>query len=398
MINLEGRRIAFLSHEVEGATGFPAAFAIYLKKAQADLAYVKFPFAMSDTKSIWVEKYRGETRIYKSQSWIRFFKPELVSYAKDMLWLFTVGWRHVAGAEFVLASNNLLGLGALVLRKLGLVSKFAYLIVDYSPIRFSNPWVERLYIYLDRLVATSADSVWTMSMPMLEAREHAGRLKMAEVRWRLAPMGNNADVIFANGDVPHDPRLLMYVGNTKATNVRPDFLLDVAFQLKKAGETFSLVYVGPGSTDHLVEKARTLGIEEYVRFRGTIPEAIDLERYLAGGGIGLAPYDPHLKNNFSRYADPAKIKTYLGCGLPVLSTDVPSIAQELESRGAGFVTEFTPEAFATNIQKLWNDPKLYDQMRRSAIEMGLEYSWSRIFDRLVRDEGLQQEITIPDRR
>lgn len=387
-MGLDKVKFAFVAHEAEGSTGFPAAFASYLQDKGAKLTYIKFPFAISYTKSIWIEKWIGQNLLYRRRSVIRFFKPQLVSFVKDFMWLMTIGWPYLIGAEFVLVTNNLLGLAALMLRKLGLIKRFSYLVVDYSPRRFSQGWVESIYIYLDRLIATKADSVWTMNLEMLAGRERDGRFRLDEVKYRIAPMGNYAHLTFANGEPPFDSRRLIFIGNPTAKNVRADLLLEAAAELLKRNVQFKLIFVGPGSPAQLIDQARAFGLEEYVEFKGSIADAIELERFMAGCGIGLAPYDPNVTGNFSNFADSAKIKTYLGCSLPVVTTAVPPIAKDLEAKGAGLVADFSATDFATKIQQLWSDDKKYRQARDAALKMGIEFSWPRIFDRLVREEGL----------
>lgn len=348
---------------------------------------MRFPFFYSQTKSIWVEKFRGEQLLSRRRGWIRFFQPQLLSFAKDLAWLLGWGWVHVRGADFVLVTNNLLGAAALILRKLGIIKHFTYLIVDYSPVRFDNPWVEKLYVFLDREVARRADSVWTMALPMLEGRERDGRFKLTDLNYRIAPMGNYADQLLAGGEPAYVPTDLVYLGNPRAQNVRADLLLDVAKILVARGNQFRLIYVGPGDTSALKARVAELGLTNLVVFHGSIAEPLELERFLAKCGIGLAPYDPNLPGNFSKFADPAKIKTYLGCGLPVITTDVPEFAREVAVQGAGQLSAFTADAFADHIANYWSNPHLYREARKQALGMGREFSWPRIFDRLMREEG-----------
>ncbi len=389
-MSLKGLKFSFLCHEIEGATGFPASFAPYLQGAGAKLVYIKFPFFNSVTKSIWIEKYDGERLLSKKRSWIRFYQPQLLSFAKDITWLLSVGWIHVIGSDFVLASDSLMGIAGLLFRKLGLVKRVTYLIVDYSPTRFSNSLVERMYVFLDSFVARHADSVWTMSLPMLEARERDGRIKLSQVRYRLAPMGNNANITFAKGELPYNKRDLIFVGNPNAQNVRADFLIDVAKALANRNQEFRLIFYGPGKTDHLKQKAKALGVEKQVELRGSIEHTLDLERLMAGGGLGLAPYDSTLKDSFSKFADPSKIKIYLGCGLPVVTSDVPPIAQDLQRTGAGRIADYTPEGFAQTIINLWSSDTQFERARVEALRMGMEFSWPKIFDRLMQEEGFSQ--------
>jgi glycosyltransferase involved in cell wall biosynthesis len=249
---------------------------------------------------------------------------------------------------------------------------------------------ERLYVFLDRWVATRADSVWTMSYAMLEGREAAGRFQRSEVTVRLAPMGNYAHLIHQEGRVAHNRRDLVFIGNPNAKNVRADLMLDVARVLADQGCEFRLIYVGPGDTSHLQARAKELRLSDRVVFRGSIADAVELDRMMASFGIGLAPYDPNLEGNFSKYADPAKIKVYLGCGLPVISSDVPVIARELQAQGAGFVADFSSHGFAEKIKPLLEDESLYQRVSARAEEIGASFAWPRIFDRLVQEEGLDR--------
>lgn len=387
-MDLSKIKFAFLSHEVEGATGFPENFATYLHQNGARLTYIKFPFFHSHSKSIWVESWNGPQLLSRKRSIFRFYRPQLLSFAKDFIWLMTIGWIYVIGSDFVLATNNLNGLAALIFRKLGLIKSFSYLVVDYSPRRFSQGPVEKLYVFLDKLIAKNADSVWTMSLAMLEGRERDGRFKLSELKYRIAPMGNNSHITFSHGDIPFKKRDLVFVGNPNAKNVRADMLLDVARVISQQTQDFRLIFVGPGQTSHLEEKAVALGLKHNVIFKGSIAETLDLERFMAGCGIGLAPYDPTLKDNFSKFADPSKIKVYLGCSLPIVTTGVPPISKELEQTGSGVIAEFTPEDFARRIIQLWQNDEKYARSRKAALEFGQQFSWPKIFDRLMKEEGL----------
>ncbi len=386
-MTLQNVKFAFLSHEVEGATGFPENFATYLQQKGAKLTYIKFPFFHSYSKSIWVERWDGVKLLSRKRSIFRFYRPQLLSFAKDFFWLMTVGWYYVAGSDFVLVSNNMNGLAALIFRKIGLIKSFSYLIVDYSPRRFSQGPVEKLYVFLDKLVAKNADSVWTMSLAMLEGRERDGRFNVSDVKYRLAPMGNNAHVTFSHGEIPFKRRDLVFVGNPNAKNVRADLLLDVASLLSQQTDDFRLIFVGPGETAHLKKRTEQLGLNHNVIFKGSIPDTLDLERFMAGCGIGLAPYDPTLKDNFSKYADPSKIKVYLGCSLPIITTAVPPISKDLEETGSGVIAEFSAEAFAEKILFLWRHHDSYDRARKAALDFGRQFSWPKIFDRLAKEEG-----------
>lgn len=388
MQELKGTKFAFLSHETEGLTGYPEILGNYLREGGVRLAHIRFPFHVSQTKSIWIEHYDGKKLLSRKRSWIRFYRPQILSFVKDFLWVMLWGWKEVRGADFVVATNNLMGFAALLLRKMGIIKRFTYMMIDYSPRRFSNPVIERIYVMLDRLVTVNADSVWPIAYSMLDGRVQAGRVRADQVKKVFeCPMGTYSDIVFANGVPAFDKRDLVFVGNPRATNVRADFLIELARHLKSKGEKFRLIFVGPGETAHLKKMADDLGVGDCVVFRGSIPDLVDLERFLAACGMGLAPYDPYLKDNFSKFADPGKIKNYLGCGLPVISTTVPPIAQELQDTGAGVIADMTVEDYGAKIMALWRDDVAYTRARKESRRLGERYTWPSIFDRLMTQEG-----------
>lgn len=387
MMDLKGVKFAFLSHETEGATGYPEMLGNYVRECGAKLSHIRFPFFISQTKSIWIEQYDGPKLLSKKRSWIRFYRPQVLSFLKDFLWTLTYGWTQVRGADLLITSNNLNAMAGVILRELGIVKRVVFMMIDYSPKRFDNPIIEAIYRWVDRFAAVHSDSAWPIAVSMLDGRVQRGTVSYDEVEYCEAPMGTYSYLIFKDGEIAYDKRDLVYVGNPNAKNVRADFLLDMAAHLKKRGERFRLIFVGPGDTDNLKVKTKELGLEDCVVFKGSIPEIIDLEKFCATCGIGLAPYDPYLKDNFSRFADPGKIKNYLGVGLPVISTVVPPIAKEIEDRGAGFQADMTTEDFSEKIIKLWNDDELYSRARNEARKMGDEYAWPVIFDKLLAHEG-----------
>jgi glycosyltransferase involved in cell wall biosynthesis len=389
-MKIKEMKFVFLSHEQEAAlTGYPDILADYLRERGARLIHIRYPFNNSITKSIWIEHYDGEKLISKKRSWIRFYRPEPVSFAKDVLWTLTVGAWLLRGSDFVIASTNLMGFTAYILKKLGIIKRYTFLMVDYSPVRFKNPIIEWIYRKVDRIATINADSVWPIRLSMLEGRVDAGRFKKEEVKKIIeAPMGTYSELIFRNGEPAYNKHHLVYIGNGNAKNVRADIMVDMAAELRNMGEKFKLILIASGSTENLRKKVKDLNLEEFVQFQPLIPSSIDLEKFVSKCGVGLAPYDPYLNDNFSKFADPGKIKNYIGCGLPVLTTVVPPIAREIESTGAGKIADLTGKDFADKARVLWADDAAYRRSRQAARELGSQYDWNQIFNRIMTAEGI----------
>ena len=97
--------------------------------------------------------------------------------------------------------------------------------------------------------------------------------------------------------------------------------------------------------------------------------------------LGLAPYSPS-PNSITWYADPTKIKDYLTCGLPVVVTNVPEVASELEKRGAGTIIQYSAGDLAQAVIRLMS-PQHLERFQKNAYAMAAEYDWNALFVRAI---------------
>jgi hypothetical protein len=95
--------------------------------------------------------------------------------------------------------------------------------------------------------------------------------------------------------------------------------------------------------------------------------------------VAIAPYDPADANSFTFYSDPGKVKVYLGCGLPVVLTDVPPIARVLAREGAGRIARYDATDLAETVASVMRSAE-YLAVRARAAAMGCEYEWTRVFE------------------
>ena len=58
----------------------------------------------------------------------------------------------------------------MVLKKLGIVNKCIYYVVDYNPKRFTSSIVNFIYHKIDRISAIHCDETWNLSRRMIETR------------------------------------------------------------------------------------------------------------------------------------------------------------------------------------------------------------------------------------
>jgi glycosyltransferase involved in cell wall biosynthesis len=127
----------------------------------------------------------------------------------------------------------------------------------------------------------------------------------------------------------------------------------------------------------LEQLAHDLGVASHCDFRGKIEDPRELEDEVARSAVAVAPYVASL-DTWTRYADPGKVKTYLACGVPVLVTDVPWNAREIEARGCGRVVGENVDEIAGEIVNMMEEGT-NRAMRARAREYAATFGWRAIF-------------------
>jgi len=151
--------------------------------------------------------------------------------------------------------------------------------------------------------------------------------------------------------------------------------------VKQVRDVSFLVIGGGEEEGRLRQMAGNLGIADHVIFTGWVKDPEAVRKLLMDCAFAVAPYDPGgaTAQNFTYYADPTKIKTYLSCGLPIVMTDVPHNADDLEKRGCAVIIDYDGKLLAKAIIGLFTDVAKLKRMRKSAIETAGEFTWEKIF-------------------
>ena len=288
-------------------------------------------------------------------------------------------WRTVRWADgtsdLFIAGDPLLALAGLFVRRRGRVRRLVLYSIDYSPRRFANPLLNRVYHLIDRLAARHADIVWNVSPAIATARrERDGREAAPQI---VVPLGTNFERIPRSSAPPSTPRLAFLGHLLEKQGLQ--LAIETLASVRQHMPAVTLLVLGDGPyRASLQQLATDRGLAAAVEFAGFIDDHREVERRLAACTLGLAPYVPD-PESFTRFADPGKIKTYLACGLPVILTDVPPIARMLEQRGAGRIVAYEAKALAQAILDYLGDPPRLERARAAAIELGAEFSWERVF-------------------
>jgi len=260
--------------------------------------------------------------------------------------------------------------------------------VDFTPDRFGpGTLLTRLYDSLDGLSCRHADARVELSAVARDARN--GRLAL-EGRRRdahIVPMGTWLDRAPA---VPPDGfarRRVVFLGHLTPRQGVPA-LLDAFALLHSRGSDVTLDVIGGGDQlSALKEQTSALGLRGMVRFHGFVADHRDVERILAEASIAVAPYVPS-ESSFTRYADPGKLKNYLGAGLPVILTDVPPNARELAREAGAELVLYDAAAIAAAIENGLASPEEWRERRERALRYARGFDWPVLFGDLLDKLGV----------
>jgi glycosyltransferase involved in cell wall biosynthesis len=149
-------------------------------------------------------------------------------------------------------------------------------------------------------------------------------------------------------------------------SLRNELDLDLIAEAAELASEMTFILVGP-----LLADVRRLAALPNVRLIGPVPHA-EVMRYMVRFDVGILPY---VRNEYTKFLMPMKLKEYLAAGLPIVSTHIPEVCTFAAAH---------PEAVFT----FANDPRGFVQGLREAVaeddstmsakrtEVARRYDWS----------------------
>jgi glycosyltransferase involved in cell wall biosynthesis len=368
-----------------GAMGSPPASGLleYLVNSGARVVAVAHPLTVEEGNRHEITTY--EPRREPHRRVVRLPARPPYTYPLDALVPL-----HTPRVDGWFAFNNLLCARGLLERRRGRARCVIYWAVDFVPDRFGprSP-LTSAYDALDSYCCRHADLRVELSDAALEARDARHRLTRGAGAPRVvAPVGAWLERVPVSAEEGWRSRRVVFIGHL-VERMGCDTAIGAMSALAARGFDATLDIAGRGPLEsQLRDQAAREGLQERVRFHGFISDHRELERLLAGAAVALAPYSTRVES-FTRYADPSKLKSYLAAGLPILLTDVPPNAMELEQQGGAEVVADDAIAFAEAIERALVDPDDWRRRRRDALAHARHFDWNRIVGNVLAAAGLQ---------
>jgi glycosyltransferase involved in cell wall biosynthesis len=362
-------RIPFaVAGHVTEVAGPVQAFYRYLARSGVPFAFARHPFAYSSISRSELEVVAsGEVTLRRSAAFPRGLAL-LRDIALNLIWF----GRRFPSDVFV-GIDNVNAACGIVLRALGRTRAVVYYVIDYTPRRFRNHFVNALYHALDRFAVAYADEIWNISERIAAVRSVQG---VDSRRNRVVGVGVELSLIQASPPRkrPHDLVVISHLTESKGIQLAIRAMRRITQRIADA----RLLIVGTGPYE---QQLRTLvdelQLQDCVVFCGLMQHR-ELFEFLPTCGIALAPYldDP---GSVTYFADPTKPKEYLAAGLPVVITRVPWIAELIDSTPMGIAVEYDEEQLVSAVERLCGDRRFYETCAANSLSYAATLNWEGIY-------------------
>jgi len=366
-------KIFIASHRTE-IYGPVQALINYLKSKKKKFKYILHPLPSSKIEfSEYGEFNFKKSFIYKKIKNIKISEPFL--YLQHLILNLYFLFRQKDKIDIYIGIDNLNAFSGIIFKWLGKINKVIYYVIDYTPKRFKNPILNYLYHKLDKFCAKHSDYVWNISKRIAKIREKQG---ISEEKNLVVPVGIELEKIKIPPLENVRRNIIVFVSHLeKSKGIQ--LAIEAMEIISKKYPNAVLEIIGTGPYENELKKmVKEKGLERNVKFLGAM-EHDRLMKYLPTCGIALATYvnDP---SSITYYADPTKPKEYLACGLPVIITKVPWIAEEIEKKPMGIAINYNKDELISAFIRLLTDDNFYKLCRENAIKFTKNLSWEKIFD------------------
>lgn len=381
-VNTSYKNIVIVTHE--STTGPALDLRDYLIPKSKKLLFISHPLLFVPTsyaKSSYFELYKNG-RLVKKHTAFHFRGPELLLYIKDSFLTFAWVIRTENSWDLYVGNGNLNAFVGLILKTFKKVNRVVFYCIDYVPRRFENQALNNFYHWIDKLAVQYSYKTWNLSHRMAEARQKKWSKNFKNQI--TVPIGGWFDRIKRKPlDQVHNSEIIYMGAILEKQGIQ--LVIKAMTGIKKVIPSVSLVVIGRGPYESELKKlTKKLKLEKHVKFLGYIDDHKTVENIIAKSALAMAMYNPD-NNPFTYYTDPGKVKAYLASGVPVVITDLPFVAKQIEKAKCGVIVEYNEKSLAEKIIEFLNDKKKLKEYRLNAVRFAKAYDWNKVFEKALNE-------------
>jgi glycosyltransferase involved in cell wall biosynthesis len=325
---------------------------------------------------------RGE--IYKEFRTKDYSKlNEILIYIKEFY--FTIKWitdLELSWDEYIGMDGLCVAMG-FILKFIHKVDKVVYWAMDFVPSsRFNNGIKNLVYHRINTYGYKHADEMWDLSPRMAEARSKFLNISLKDYTYhKVVPYGVWKSRIKKYTYEKCEKNTIVFMGHLLEKQ-GAQLIIKTLPALIKNNPKITFKIIGTGSyKKELYDLAKSLNVLSNCDFKGKIEDHRVLENEIAKSCVAVGPYIKKL-DTWTYYADPGKIKTYLACGVPVLLTDIPWNAEDIEKNKAGIIISENIKEIEKKLLYIMK-PSINSVFRKNAVSYSTNFDYITIFKSLL---------------
>ncbi|KKU83772.1 MAG: Glycosyltransferase [Microgenomates group bacterium GW2011_GWA2_47_8] len=263
-----------------------------------------------------------------------------------------------------------------ILRRIGIVKKTIFWVWDYYPPIDKSKivmFMRWMYWQFDKL-ASHSDSLIFLNHRLERLRKKINILPLAK---SYPIVGIGTKII----NIQRNPTFsLLFIGVLKQSQGL-DLILSNTEKLFSTFPAIALHIIGSGpDEDYFKKLAQKSKMPIY--FHGLLDVfSVDAKQIIKKTAIGIAPYKPE-RGNVSYFGDPAKIKNYIGYGLPVITTNVFEFAKEIKKTKSGIVIPYNITSFIRALKKINAD---YSEYASNSYKLSKKYNYTKYYNLIFKN-------------
>lgn len=375
-------KIIIVTHEL--VYGVPQALRDYLiKRKSTQLLFIGLPFFVSRKTSCVLYK-QGKVEAQKTSYRNKSFG--ILDYFIDFFQVVWSIFKSPDKYDVFIGVNSLNCFAGLFLKKIGKINKVVFYTMDFVPIRFENKLLNYFFHKIEIMCVKNADEVWNVSPRMEEGREKYLRLSAKKYPQKFIPVGIWNDEIKKRSLEEIKKNQILFIGHLIEKQGVQMVLEALPLVIKEIGDIKFLIVGGGEYEEYLRDKVIQTNLKKNVIFTGWVTDRRKLDQMISESAVAVATYKPEkeMLRNFTYFADPNKLKDYLGAGLPIVLTDISYNAKEIERRKCGVMVNYDKNEIAKALIKLLNNKETYKQYRANALNYAKELDWMNVYDKVFK--------------
>ncbi len=354
----------------------------YLKDKAKKIVLITQPLPEFNHRTSFCLVYENGRKIKNLQASV-LNGPEFIKYLHHILIIYYFLLKLGIKYDLCIALENLSFISIFPLRLLKLIKKLVYYSIDFTPQRFSHPFLNGIYHFIDKLACKGSDTNWVMVEEQIRKRKQYNTTKLNSAPFSIVPIGYDIKKINILPIEKIDFHNILYMGAIRES-MGPQLAIQTMPMLIKKIPKIHLTIIGTGKyLDYLKELVKKLNLGSYVDFTGYIESFKQMTDLIAQKSIGLAPYMP-IKGSFSYYSDPSKIKLYMCCGLPVITTNVATMSNLISKTKSGLVVDYSEKSLANAIIFLLESRERYKSYKDAATKLSQKFDVNFILDKAFK--------------